>query len=427
MRKSRFLLGGLVLALGAGSASVAAAPKKVSVRPFGKPVVASATEGFEPGINVSLDGRTVYIDVATGVPSGINDPADREGTASLVVKSTDGGRTFKPLPVGLRGTHLGGGDADITIDHETGAIAMTDLWLGSSTVSTSTDGGQTWLSNPVQGTLGQDRQWLAAARDGRVYHVTHQLPAGIVVSASVDGGLTYPRQHLAATVLDQTGCVCTSGTMVVRAGDVTTDKIAVAYPTSTGGVKVARSVNSGLTWTNNDIAAPVEGAETLGAFPVLATPGGDRIVAVWLEQRGGNAAVKFAASNDWGATWSAPRVLARGGTSIMPWVDARGGKVAVTLLRTSATGAPAAMSEGTRWYVTYLESRDLGRTWSAPLVVDRTPVKTGPICLDGLACESDRELGEYQSVALDAQGFAHIAYARSIDGSRTETRYVRQR
>src|SRR2546430_13029922 len=66
---------------------------------------------------------------------------------------------FRP-PAGLKANLPGGGDSDISLDPQTGAIAETDLWLGSATVSTSTDKGQTWTANPLEGVVVQDRQWV---------------------------------------------------------------------------------------------------------------------------------------------------------------------------------------------------------------------------------------------------------------------------
>jgi hypothetical protein len=60
-------------------------------------------------------------------------------------------------PAGGRSNLPGGGDSDISLDPTTGKIYMTDLWLGSATVSTSADKRQTWTANPFEGTAIQDR------------------------------------------------------------------------------------------------------------------------------------------------------------------------------------------------------------------------------------------------------------------------------
>jgi hypothetical protein len=101
-------------------------------------------------------------------------------------------------PTGGRSNLPGGGDSDISLDPTTGKIYMTDLWLGSPTVSTSADKRQTWTANPFEGTAIQDRQWISTSGRGIAYHLTHRIPAGLVVSKSVDGGVTFSIRTVAA-------------------------------------------------------------------------------------------------------------------------------------------------------------------------------------------------------------------------------------
>src|SRR5436853_346990 len=77
-------------------------------------------------------------------------------------------------------------------DQTTGKPCTTDLWLGSATVSCSTDKANTWTAHPLEGVVVQDRQWIATTGNNFAYHATHQLATGLVVSKSVDGGITYP-------------------------------------------------------------------------------------------------------------------------------------------------------------------------------------------------------------------------------------------
>jgi len=58
---------------------------------------------------------------------------------------------------------------------------------------------------------------------------------------------------------------------------------------------------------------------------------------------------------------------------------------------------------------------------------DPTSVKSGPICTEGTGCSEDRELLDFQSVALDNSNLADLAYTRSIDGqSNTELRFLHE-
>src|SRR5438477_10196833 len=342
---------------------------------FNSPVVVTGANLGEPGIDVARDG-TIYINGPTGLLSNI------PGSPSDVFRSDDGGATWNLLPTGLKANFPGGGDSDISLDPQTGAIAETDLWLGSATVSKSTDKGQTWTANPIQGVVVQDRQWVAQAGGGVVYHLTHQIPSGLIVSKSIDGGVTYPISTVGATPVDQTGCVCPPGNLIAESGSGllgTNDKVGFVYATSTGGVNFARSTNGGLTFTQATVG-PASSGDTTQAFPVVANGGGNKLAAVWLENDGTTTSViKYSQSSDWGATWSAPRTLVSGGASVYPWIAAQGSKVAISLYHTSTAGTPDNVPASAEWFETYLASTDGGTTFSAPASADPTVAKTGPI------------------------------------------------
>jgi hypothetical protein len=412
-----------LVALGA-LVSVAALliPASAGAATFGSPVVVSDDNGGEPGIDVATDG-TIYVNAPAGLLSSL------PGSASWVYRSDNGGQSWTKMPAGMRANLPGGGDSDISLDPSTGKIYMTDLWLGSSTVSTSTDKGQTWTANPIEGTPIQDRQWISTPGGGIAYHLTHQIPTGLVVSKSIDGGLSYPIRTVGATPVDQTGCICPPGNLISQAGGGllgTSDKVGFVYATSSGGVNFARSTNGAATFTQATVG-PASSADTTQAFPVVADGGGGRLAAVWMAIQGGRSTVLEATSTDWGATWSAPKTIVSAGTSVYPWVAASGQKVAVSLYHTDGVGEPGTVPESAQWFERYLESTDGGQTFSALQTVDPTAVKSGPICTSGTGCNGDRELLDFQSDTLDGAGRANLAYTRSIDGvSDTQVRFLRE-
>ena len=384
---------------------------------FAAPVVVSGDDVSEPGVDVAPDG-TLYVNAPVGVLSNI------PGSPSEVYRSSDGGASWTTLPQSLKANLPGGGDSDIAIAAD-GTLAETDLWLGSSTVATSSDKGQTWTAQPVQGTLGQDRQWVAATSGGRVYHVVHQIPTGLWVSRSVDSGLTYPQQVLAATPLDQTGCICPPGNIVAEDGGLLGDKVGGVYATSDGGVGFYRSTNGGLTFTNTR-PGPASSATTNGAFPAVADDGKGDLAVVWMAVTGNTSTVLVTTSRDFGATWAPARTLVSGGTSVYPWVAYRNGKIAVSLYHTDAAGTPDTVAPNAAWYESYLESTDNGATFSALQTVDPTPAKTGIVCTGGINCADGRQLGDFQQVAIDNAGRAVMSYIRVISGTNTEVRFVGQ-
>ena len=417
-RRRPLLVGSVTLAAAAAAAVTPLVDGVAGAATFGPPVVVSGDDASEPGIDVAADG-TIYVNAIPGILSSL------PGSPAFIYRSSDGGATWTKLPSGLKANLPGGGDVDVAVAPD-GTLSETDLWLGSSTVGTSSDKGNTWTSQPLQGTVGQDRQWLAAVGGGRVYHVVHQIPGGLVVSRSVDSGLTYPQHVLAATPLDQTGCICPPGNIVAEDGGLLGDRVGGVYATSVGGVGYYRSTNGGLTFTNTT-PGPASDATTNSAFPAVADGGNGKLALVWQAVLGNTSTVWFATSNDFGATWAAPRQIVTSGTSLYPWVAYHGSKVAVSLYHTDASATPDTAPANAQWFESYLESTDGGATFSALQTVDPTPIKTGPVCTGGVNCSSNRELGDFQQVALDGADRAVLSYARSIDNAiNIEIRFVRE-
>lgn len=385
--------------------------------------VVSGDNVTEPGIDVGPD-NAIYVNAPTGLLSNL------PGSPSNLYRSNDGGATWLLTPYSLRQNLPGGGDFDISIDPQTNTLYSTDLWLGSATVGKSTDDGNSWTASPVQGVVVQDRQWVAASGGGVVYHATHQIPTGLIVSKSVApaDGLVYPISTVAATPLDQTGCVCPPGNLIAEGTGAMaglSDKVGLIYATSSGGVNFAHSSNGALTFTNTPVS-PASSATTNGNFPVVANGGGGHLFAVWQEVNGNTSSVHFSSSSDWGTTWAAPRTLVSGGASVFPWIAANGSKVAVSLYHTTTDGTPDSVPAGTQWFESYMESTDGGATFSALQTVDSTPAKTGPVCTGGINCSSGRELGDFQSITLDNTMAADLAYVHSFDGTDTEVRFAHQ-
>lgn len=407
--------------LGVSLVGAGASPAATTTAGFNSPVPVVGDTGSEPGINVAPDG-SIYVNTPSGLLSSL------PGAPSSVFKSTDGGTTFTHTPEGLRALFPGGGDANIAVDPATGALYMTDLYLATATVSRSTDGARSWVANPIQGTPVQDRQWVATAGGGDVYHVTHQAPTGLVVSKSVAplDGILYPVQTVAATVVDQTGCECPPGNLIAAAGTgALGDRVGVIYPTSTGGIKFAHSENGGLSFISSAISQ-AGSVDTSANFPVVADAGGGHLVATWLEVLAGADRVQFSSSPDWGVSWTAPRTIVSAGTSVFPWIDARGPKVSVSLYHTDAAGTPDTVPTSSQWFESYLQSSDGGSTFSVLGVVDAVAAKTGIVCTQGINCApADRSLGDFQTVVLDKQGRANVVYDR-ISGTSRQVYFARQ-
>ncbi|MFC9997693.1 sialidase family protein [Nocardia sp. NPDC127526] len=402
----------------AAAAVLTAAPRAAADGAFLEPIVVGQ-KSFEPGIHIAPDG-TLYIDGPAGIFSGgISSP-------SSVFRSRDDGATWVATPPGLRGFLLGGGDSTLAIAPN-GELAFADLWAGSSTVARSADQGDSWLALPIAGLPIQDRPWLAHTGHS-TYLAYHQIPGGIGVSKSLGDGLAYPVTTIAATLLDQEGCLtCSAGGVIAAPGPtLLNDRVGVIFNAQNGGVKFTRSLDGGLTWSVRTIVPTGTSNSTL-AFPVVADADGANLVAAWMEVTDTRSTVRIATSTDWGDTWSAPRTIVGAGTSVFPWVAAKGSKVSVSLYWNAGATTADGTAPETPWYESYLESTDFAETFSPLITADPTPVKIGPICTGGSSCGANRELGDFQMVALDNLGRANLTYNRSIaNGSNVEIRYVRQ-
>ena len=189
----------------------------------------------------------------------------------------------------------------------------------------------------------------------------------------------------------------------------------------------AQSTDGGLTFTNVAVSPANANADPTTNFPVVANAGGGKLAAVWTEIVGNRSRIRFASSKNWGSTWSAPKTLISAGTSVFPWVAAKGSKIAVSLYHTSAVGTPDTVPNSALWYEQLTESLNGGATFTTPVTADPTPVKKGVICTSGINCSGGRELGDFQQVALDRAGRANMSYNRSVDNvSDVEVRFVRE-
>src|SRR6202007_676664 len=89
----------------------------------------------------------------------------------------------------------GGGDTDLGVAPVANAqgihnVYVASLSLANVTVSTSTDGGQTWSKNVLSATIpGDDREWIAADQASKVCVSYHDIATfNIDVNCSFDAG-----------------------------------------------------------------------------------------------------------------------------------------------------------------------------------------------------------------------------------------------
>src|SRR3989449_5063461 len=146
----------------------------------------------EPAIRADNTG-TFYVSSELGLSAG-----------TLAWKSTDGGLHYtalespNQLSQAAGGVGPGGGDTDLSTapDANTSGIHnvyVASLSLANVTVSTSQDGGKTWSKNVLSATIpGDDREWIAADQASKVCISYHDIVTfNIDVNCSFDAGATF--------------------------------------------------------------------------------------------------------------------------------------------------------------------------------------------------------------------------------------------
>jgi hypothetical protein len=360
----------------------------------------------------------------------------------FVAKSTDHGDSFHIVsPDGLRPniTPVGGGDSDIITDDQ-GFAYFADLEaLGNVAVAVTNDGGNNWKTQLVAAqNTAVDRQWLAvdngptsSSSDNTIFLTYRQVPLGSQIlsspgstgTADLVGGLVFQNAGMGpGPQFVATGAPC---------GRLTFDPVLrnLYLPClRSDHVEIARAhVNpgqrTGLTFTT--LATPVSPGGAVGhLFASLTTDQAGNVYVVWVDTNNQN--VYLSTSTDAGNTWSTPPLQVNGNpanTNLMPWAIAGAkGTVDIVFYGTSTRGDPNSFpswlnnrqaATSVKWFTYFVQVQ--GATTSIPTIfqvqASEHPTDYGQLCTQGLGCTvsgGDRTLADFFSVAIDANGAAHI-------------------
>ena len=416
--------------------SASALPARIR---FGEPVALPMVGGYgggEPNIAALPDG-TLFV----AAPTGMAESGVIEGGGYLW-RSQDGGATWEQLR-GPSGTLPVGPfcscDSDVVTSPD-GWVYYTDWWIagylgpGNYLVERSSDGGETWDATPItsrEAITRVDRQWLVAGEDGFVGLFYNRFGIGfgpVVVNSgevpdvatgihavfSRDHGATWSDPVVVVPHGAQIGHarILPDGTLVQPYGYNEYDAEKGSWR-SPSFVNVAVSTDGGQTWESHPVAQAPEGFDNLWAVQADVDRSGAIHVAWSARVDDDIMATYVATSRDGGRTWTDPLALRAEGLNFLPWVAAYGNDtVAVGWYGGDATGEPTEADE--EWFAYVAESHDGGETFAVHRVSEE-PVKTGPMCPRGAACDGDRELLDYVSMVYDATGALHYAFARSDD------------
>jgi hypothetical protein len=382
----------------------------------------------EPEVTSAPDG-TIYVTAQEGVGGGVNlwkrDPSVHTYTQ---LNKPDGIQTVTRRT----GVTIGGGDNDVAISTD-GKIYVTSLNLVTATLSTSTDGGKSWLINPIANMeAGVDRQWIAAEGPNTVYMSYHDAAIGnIWLTKSTNAGLTFgpPVSMIPKGQIPMFAGWPLAVRGVLGSGNKTSDL--TIDPEGRVGIAFVADDPQNPTFTRHSVFVSItapggkgpkvhkvfESAGTdnlVGLFPAIASDLAGNLYVAWTKNQQG---VFLSKSTDHGVTWSAPVQVSQGAENaftVFPHLIAGSdGRVGATWLGSATNDATAA------WHTYFAQNLDTVNTPAGFTQVEASGhvVHVGAICLGGLGCNAGdplgsggRELAEVVQAGLTQDGRAMIAY-----------------
>jgi hypothetical protein len=395
----------------------------------------------EPSIVHDSQGRLFVT-----APQGLGNVHTAGG--SPLFTSTNGGLSWGAPVRSQACAGLSGGDTDLAVDGG-GNVYQTDLWLGSSCLSVSTDHGQSFAAgNPFGSELqpGDDRPWLAynsisnqmyIAYDGfDALHVANTAPLAsplLGIQAIQDIPAVPESAVNSGSVPDAIRqCVCPPGGIAVdNSTGPHSGRVYVSYSYQHGtAISFADLVGVAPVRTAGTWSAPIAipGSGSSGSafgnewnFDPIAVDANGTVYVAWGHANGFNSGTNVAAngveidyaySKDGGSTWSGPfKLSTEGGTATFPTMSVAGNGV----LDFAWYGDPAHavdpnLDTGGQWNLYYarVTAADTATPSISP-VIAVTDMHNGCIQTGGGASCSDRSLLDFFQVT-DVSGHPALIY-----------------
>jgi len=377
------------------------------IKLFVSQVPGSEGGGFEPHIAAGpgIDGTEwIYIDSPTGWLGG------QSGNLWI---SKDHGETWEPHPYGR---NAGGSGDSYTAIAKDGTIYYTDLYLWSSTIDTSKDGGETWIRNPLATkTRVGDRQWLAmgptvgtppGAQTETLYMIYNDIPLGLVIQRAQwsSRGMFWTMGNRRQAV---TGSVQSRDHFAVDPVDGT-----IYLPNKDGGgIAVYVSTDGADTFSRYQVISSGDDANNIFIAADVDMLG--NVYLTWSTQ----AHIFLARSQDKGVTWDVFQVTDTEGTRVFPWVVAGDpGRIALTWYDTPDVNGSSDEKTDAVWSVQGAISTDSFSDNVSFLITTIEPnVHTGAIRTTGTGGDSDRDLGDFFTCDVDEYGRLIVTYGKDGD------------
>src|SRR5213083_684591 len=362
-------------------------------------------------------------------------------------KSTDNGNHFTTLPLpdsvssGSVGFSPAGGDTDIAVAPALNTNGFYNIYVASLAttpplanvyVSTSHDGGASFILNPTGATIPvDDREWIAADGANKICVSYHAISAtnDIFVTCSLNGGTTFtqtgnafdpahvaflagfnnvignlaidPRNHVVYQVFSS----------VASAAELAQCTIFCHVHT----VWVAVSTDGGLTFTDTIVYNnPNTNLDYGHQFINVSVDIAGNVYAVY----GDNHNIFYSFSKTLGQTWSGPFQINKGQskTAIFPWSSAGSdGALDVVWYGTNyfdGVNPPDNYPMTAAWKVYFsqnLIATTPGSSWSQ--VAASGIIHYGGVCESGVTCTGNRDLlDDFGVAASPTTGLAAIIY-----------------
>ena len=386
----------------------------------------------EPAIRADATG-TFYVSSELGL-----------GTGTLAWKSTDGGLHYTALvspnqiSQAAGGLATGGGDTDLGVAPQANAsgvhnVYVASLSLANVTVSTSQDGGQTWSKNVLSATIpGDDREWIAADGASKVCISYHDVVTfNIDVNCSTDAGATFTQPGSAIDVAhaflledNSTGnlVIDPNSHVIYQVFSGIANAMEALVPSSFHAVWIAVSTDGGRTFTDHAVYVNPDASVSYGHQFINATV--DQAGTVYVVYND-NHNMFYSFSKDAGQTWTGPIQVnqAPSATAIFPWsVACAPGQLNIVWYGTSfydGATPPDNYPTSAAWYVFFAQNLNASTVGSTFSQVTATPViHLGGVCEGGISCTGNRDLFDDFGIAVSpTTGFASITYSDDQPGN----------